>query len=44
MMVRDKLVDDLFPAIICGDFRMQRHMWRNVNARDIMRRLKRGSF
>jgi hypothetical protein len=44
MMVRDRLVDDLLPTIICGDFRLQRHMWRNGNAVDILRRLERGSF
>jgi len=43
-MVRDRMVDDLFPTIICGDFRLQGHMWRNENARDVLRRLKRGSF
>jgi hypothetical protein len=42
MMVRDRLVDDLLPTIICGDFRLQRHMWRNENAWDILRRLERG--
>jgi hypothetical protein len=43
-MVRDRLVDDLLPSIICGDFRLQRHMWRNDNTRDILKRLERGSF
>jgi hypothetical protein len=44
MMVRDRMVDDLLPTIICRDFRLQRHMWRNENARDILRRLERGYF
>jgi hypothetical protein len=44
MMVRYKQVDDLLPTIICGDFRMQRHMWRNKNAWHILRRLERGYF
>jgi hypothetical protein len=43
-MLRDMLVDDLFPTIICGDFKLQRHMWRNANGRDILSRLKRGYF
>jgi hypothetical protein len=43
-MVRYMLVDDLLPTIICGDFRLQRHMWRNMNSRDILRRLERGYF
>jgi hypothetical protein len=43
MMVRDRMVDDLLPTIIFGDFRLQ-HMRMKENARDILRRLKRGSF
>jgi hypothetical protein len=43
-MVRDRLVDNLLPTVICGDFGLQRHMWRNENARDILRRLERGYF
>jgi hypothetical protein len=43
-MVREKMVDDLLPTIICGDFRLQRHMWRNENVGDILRRLEMGSF
>jgi hypothetical protein len=43
-MVRDKLVDDLFPTVIYREFRLQRHMWRNENAWDILRRLERGYF
>jgi hypothetical protein len=40
-MVRDRMVDDLLPSIICEDFLLQRHMWRNGNTRDILRRLER---
>jgi hypothetical protein len=43
MVVGDRLVDNFFPTIISGDFGLQRHMWRNENARKILRRLKRGS-
>jgi hypothetical protein len=43
-MVRDMMVDDLLPTLICGDFGLQRHMWRNKNAKDILRTMKRGYF
>jgi hypothetical protein len=43
-MVRERSVDDLLPTIICTDFMLQRHMWRNRNVRDILRRLERGSL
>jgi hypothetical protein len=43
-MERDRLVDDILTTIICEDFRILRHMWRNNNSRDISRRLERKSF
>jgi hypothetical protein len=36
-MVSDILVGYLLSTIICGDFKMQRDMWRNENAEDILR-------
>jgi hypothetical protein len=42
-MVRDSQFDDLLPSIIYGDFWLQGHMWRNMNARDVLK-LERGSF
>jgi hypothetical protein len=43
-MVRDKLVENILPTIICRDFRLQRHMWRNENAGNILRRMEMGYF
>jgi hypothetical protein len=41
-VVGDRLVDNFLPTVISGDFGLQRHMWRNENARKILRRLERG--
>jgi hypothetical protein len=41
-MVRDRLVENLFPTVICREFGLQRHMWRNENAKNILRRLEMG--
>jgi hypothetical protein len=44
MMVRDRNFDDLLPSIICGNFWLQGHTWRNGNVKDVLRRLERRYF